>query len=194
MLTRALIEMLRKERLGIHFVVSVTTETGYARGVELYGSAADVTLVRYPLDFTPAVDRLLNALKPAVVVLMELEVWPNFIKRCGERGIPVVLINGRITEGSFRKYWMVCAIVGGMFSRLTKVCVQDELNAERFVGLGTPRGRVSVTGTMKFDTAMVADRMEGQEELAAAVGIGKGERVWVCGSTGPGRRRFCCRF
>ena len=80
--TRSLVEMIRAQRPGIDFIVSVTTETGFARGFELYGSSPDVTLVRYPLDFTSAVDRLLVTLRPAVVALLELEVWPNFIRRC----------------------------------------------------------------------------------------------------------------
>jgi len=173
--TRSLIERLRAARADTAFIVSVTTETGYARGLELYGSAADVTLVRYPLDFSPA-----------VVVLMELEVWPNFIRRCAQRKIPVLLINGRITPGSFRKYRLAQPLVGSMFARLNHAAVQDETYARRFLELGVPEARVSVTGTMKFDSATVADSLPGQQELANAVGLRERERIWVCGSTGPG--------
>jgi 3-deoxy-D-manno-octulosonic-acid transferase len=74
-----------------------------------------------------------------------------------------------------------------MFARLADVCAQDETYAKRFIELGAPPERVRVTGTMKFDTAQVADRIEGSEELARLVGLDPGrERVWVCGSTGPG--------
>jgi len=185
--TRSLIERLRSARGDVAFIVSVTTETGYARGLELYGSSADVTLVRYPLDFSPAVDRLLVALRPALVVLMELEVWPNFIRRCAQRKIPVLLINGRITPGSFRKYRLAQPLVGSMFARLSHAAVQDETYARRFVELGVPAARVSVTGTMKFDSATVADSLPGQTELGEAVGLTPGkDRIWVCGSTGPG--------
>ncbi len=188
---RALVDLLREKRKGLHFVVSVTTETGFARAMELYGSAEDVTLARYPLDFSPAVDRLLGALKPKVVVLLELEVWPNFIRRCADRGIAVILINGRITAASYRKYRMARVLIGAMFRRLHRVCAQDETYAKRFVELGVAQSRVSLTGTMKFDTAHVADRMEGQEELAAAVGLRPGERpIWVCGSSGPGEEEM----
>jgi 3-deoxy-D-manno-octulosonic-acid transferase len=171
----------------LSFIVSVTTETGFARGKEIYGSAADVVLVRYPLDFTPAVDRLLNALRPALVALLELEVWPNFIRRCSQRHVPVILINGRVTPGSFRKYRLAQPLVGAMFSRLHHVAAQDQTYAKRFTELGVPAQRVSVTGTMKFDTAPVADRVQGQDELAQAVGLDPAkEPIWVCGSTGPG--------
>jgi 3-deoxy-D-manno-octulosonic-acid transferase len=185
--TRSLIDRLRQRRSGLQFIVSVSTETGFARGRELYSNVNDVTLVRYPLDFSTAIDRLLDALRPWVVVLLELEVWPNFMRRCARWQIPVLLINGRITAASFRKYRLAGPLVGGMFRRLQRVCAQDSTYAQRFEDLGVPHDRVSVTGTMKFDTAQVADHLDGQEELAAAVGLsGVDRRIWVCGSTGPG--------
>jgi 3-deoxy-D-manno-octulosonic-acid transferase len=185
--TRALIELLRTERPGLQFIVSVTTETGYARGIELYAKQPDVTLARYPLDFTAAVDRLLNALRPTVVALLELEVWPNFIRRCQQRNVPVLLINGRITPGSFRKYRLAQPLLRPMFARLHHVAAQDQTYANRFAELGVGAGKISVTGTMKFDTAQIADSLPGQAELAAAVGLDAAEEpIWVCGSTGPG--------
>jgi 3-deoxy-D-manno-octulosonic-acid transferase len=185
--TRSLIDVLRSRRPGLNFIVSATTETGFARAQELYGSVSDVTLVRYPLDFTPAVDRLLNTLRPTLVALLELEVWPNFIRRCTQRKVPVILINGRITPGSFRKYRLAQPLVGSMFARLHHVAAQDPNYAERFAELGVPKNRISVTGTMKFDTAQIADTVAGQDELATAVGLSPGkEPIWVCGSTGPG--------
>jgi 3-deoxy-D-manno-octulosonic-acid transferase len=184
--TRSLVDLLRKERPGIDFIVSVTTETGFARGKELYGSTPDVTLVRYPLDFTPAVDRLLLTLRPSLVALLELEVWPNFIRRCAQRKVPVILINGRVTPGSFRRYRLAQPLVGSMFARLSHVAVQDQNYAAKFAELGVPQKRISVTGTMKFDTAVIADHLPGQDELAAAMGLAAGDPVWVCGSTGPG--------
>ncbi|MDP9173631.1 MAG: 3-deoxy-D-manno-octulosonic acid transferase [Planctomycetota bacterium] len=189
--TRNLVDLLRHQRPGLHFIVSVTTETGFNRGRELYGSVNDVTLVRYPLDFSSAVDRLLDTLRPAVVILLELEVWPNFIRHCVHRGVPVLLINGRITESSFRKYKVAKPLVRAMFSRLTHVCAQEEIYADRFVELGVSASHISVTGTMKFDTAQLADSVAGQDELAAALGLNPGkERIWVCGSTGPGEEQI----
>jgi 3-deoxy-D-manno-octulosonic-acid transferase len=189
--TRSLIDQLRKLKPGLDFIVSVTTDTGFARGKELYGSVPDVTLVRYPLDFSSAIDRLLNALRPSVVVLLELEVWPNFIQRCARRGVPVLLINGRITPGSYSKYKLARPVVGGMFRQLSHVAVQDENYAQKFAEVGVRPDRLSVTGTMKFDTAEVTDHVDGQQALAAAVGLGKShEQVWVCGSTGPGEEEI----
>src|SRR5688500_8784690 len=119
--TRALVQKLRDMRPGVHFVISATTDTGSQRGQELYNMADDVTLIRYPLDFSAAVNRVLDATRPDVVVLMELEVWPNFVKRCEERGIPVVLANARLTTSSFRNYRRGGPLVRPMFRRLTLV-------------------------------------------------------------------------
>jgi 3-deoxy-D-manno-octulosonic-acid transferase len=189
--TRALIDSLRIGRPDLHFVVSATTETGFARGRELYGSASDVTLIRFPLDFSSAVDRLLDALRPTVVVLLELEVWPNFIRRCAQRNVPVLLVNGRVSAGSFTRYRLARPILGGIFRGLARACVQDETYAIRFAELGVPRDRILVTGTMKFDTAQVGQKIDGQDQLAAAVGLAPGsERIWVCGSTGPGEEQI----
>jgi len=171
--------------------VTVTTETGYARGVELYGKDPRVTLLRYPLDFSSAISRLLDRVRPAVVVLMELEVWPNFMWHCEKRKIPVLLVNGRLTPGSFRNYRLGGALVRKMFRRLTALCAQEEAYASRFIQLGAEASRVSVTGTMKFDTAQIADRIEGADALAEEVGLKVGaEPVWLCGSTGPGEEEL----
>src|SRR5207237_123296 len=148
-----------------------TTETGYARAQELYANAADITLVRYPLDFTFAIVRLLNAMRPGMVVLMELEAWPNFVRQCVKRWIPVVLINGRLTESSFRHSRYIKPVATVMFRRLKAICVQDRTYADRFVQLGAPPEIVKMTGTMKFDTAEIAASIAGAEKLGMEVGL-----------------------
>src|SRR3954471_12571828 len=122
---------------------------------------------------------------------MELEVWPNFIKQCDNRGIPVLLANGRITEPSFRRYKWAGGIGRRMFARLARVCVQDELYAQRFRELGAQPDRVRVVGTMKFDAAQIVDRVHGDAQLAWEVGLTpQKEFIWVCGSTGPGEEEI----
>jgi 3-deoxy-D-manno-octulosonic-acid transferase len=181
------VRALSDARPGLFFVISTTTDTGSARAKELYGADPKVTLIRYPLDFSGAITRVLDGVRPALVVLMELEVWPNFLRHCERRGIPVVLVNGRLTESSYRNYRRGKPLVAPMFRRLAAVCAQDETYARWFKDLGTPPGRVRVTGTMKFDTAPSAAGVAGAEDVARAVGLRPGsERIWVCGSTGPG--------
>ncbi|MGE5611809.1 MAG: 3-deoxy-D-manno-octulosonic acid transferase [Bacillota bacterium] len=193
--TRGLVTRLRELRPDLDLIISATTETGFARAQELYGKpgadTAKMTIIWYPLDFTAPVCRVLDHLRPSAVVLMELEVWPNFLRQCAKRDIPVVLVNGRMTEPSFRRYRLIKPIVSGMFRQLAALCVQDQANADRFAALGATRDRMHITGTMKFDTATVADRVPGDEELGKAVGFNApNEPIWVCGSTGPGEEQI----
>jgi 3-deoxy-D-manno-octulosonic-acid transferase len=206
--TAELVRQLRAARPDVAVVVSVTTDTGYARGRQLYPVQSGVQLVRFPLDFSVAIHHLLDAVRPSLVVLMEGELWPNFLLQCERRGTPVILVNGRVTPGSFRNYRRARPVTEPMLRRLSAVCVQDEAYAEQFRQLGAPADRVAVTGTMKFDTALVADRAPGDEALAAGVGLpghgrparasgeahGRDARatdpVWVCGSTGPGEEEM----
>jgi 3-deoxy-D-manno-octulosonic-acid transferase len=185
--TPMLVKNLADLRQDLRFCITTTTDTGTVRAAELYGNDPRITPARFPVDYSGPVNRLLDRQRPSVAVLMELEVWPNFMLACHRRGIPVVVINGRITTTSFRGYQRTAKLTGRMFKRLAMVCAQDQTYADRFIALGVPRERVKVTGTMKFDTATVAERVEGAAELAAAMGLRPGEEpIWVCGSTGPG--------
>jgi 3-deoxy-D-manno-octulosonic-acid transferase len=185
--TRELVNQLQTARPNFHVVITTTTVTGYARGRQLYGGNPGVTLVHYPLDFTPAIDRLLDAMKPNLIVLMEGEIWPNFLKQCEQRKIPVLLVNGRISESAFARYRKIKFVTPGMLRRIQMICAQDQVYADRFSAIGAPADRVQVTGNMKFDTATIADKVSGDDQLAADVGLVPGDGpIWVCGSTGPG--------
>ncbi len=192
--TVALVKLLLAQRNDLHVVVSTTTETGHARGMVLYGSEARISVIRFPVDFSWAVRRLLNAVKPSLVVLMELELWPNFLRQCQKRRIPVLLMNGRMTTSTYQRYRRIRPIVAGMLRRLNTVCAQDEDYARRFVELGSPPDRTRVTGTMKFDTANVSDHVEGDLELSTQLGLMPGEIIWLCGSTGPGEEEILLRI
>ena len=178
---RGLVERLASEG---DVVLSVTTDTGHARAVQLFGQRLPV--VRYPFDAGFAVERFLDRVQPTLVALMELEVWPNFIHACGKRGIPVGVVNGRLSARSFSRYRLARPVVSGMFRKLAFVAAQTQDYADRFVLMGVPGDRVSVTGTMKWDTAMLADRVEGAEELARELGIDPQRPLVVAGSTAPG--------
>ncbi len=184
--TRALVAELSARRPDLHFILSTTTDTGHAQGQKLYAGNPKVTLIRYPLDFSSAITRVLDGLKPSAVVLMELEVWPNFLRQCARRNIPIALINGRITTPACRRYRLITPISRAMFRRLAEVCAQEQLYAERFVSLGAHRDKVRVTGTMKFDNAQIEDSVLGATQLAHDVGLRPIEPLWICGSTGPG--------
>lgn len=168
----------------VQVIVSAATDTGLKRARELYGATCDV--VRYPLDASWAVKRFLDATSPDAVALVELELWPNFVRECARRGIPMGVINGRLSEGSFRGYRKIRAFMRGTFGAMRFVGAQDEAYAERFVAMGVPPDRCVVTGSMKWDTARIEDLVAGAEELAREMGIDRARPLVVAGSTAEG--------
>lgn len=166
-------------------VVSAGTDTGVARARSLFEGSPHMHVVRYPLDFSSSVRRFLNAVRPDAVALVELELWPNFIRECQRRNIPVGVVNGRLSARSFRGYQRARPLLRSTFSRLTFAAVQDETYARRFEAMGVPADRVLVTGSMKWDAARIEDEVDGASELAAALGIDRNRPLIVAGSTGP---------
>ena len=179
--TRKLVEELaRRARV----VVSSTTDTGVERARSLYGARHPV--VRYPFDLSWMVRRFLDTLRPDVVALAELEVWPNFVTECTRRCIPVCVVNGRLSASSHRGYRRARRWVRPVFRQLAAVGAQNEVYARRFVDLGTPPDRVHVTDTMKWDTSGRPRSGPSAAALAAALGIDRTRPLIVAGSTGPG--------
>ena len=146
--TRQLVDLLAARA---RVVVSSTTDTGIARARLLYGNRHAV--VRYPIDLSWMVRRYLDAVRPDLVALTELEVWPNFVTECTRRGIPVCVVNGRMSASSYRGYRRARRWVQPLFRQLAAVAAQSEAYARRFADLGVPRNRVRVTDTMKWDTS-----------------------------------------
>lgn len=165
-------------------VVATMTDTGFDRARTLFQGRCEV--VRFPFDTTSANRRLLDRVRPAAVGLVELEVWPNFLAECRDRDLPVAVVNGRLSERSFSRYRRLGPVTRWLFGSLAAVAAQDETYAERFRGVGVDPDRVSVTGSMKWDTARIADVVPGADELAEAMGIDRNRPVVVAGSTAPG--------
>lgn len=180
---RLLVERLAHSGDELEIVIATTTDTGFERARELYSSHTQV--VRYPFDFSLCVNRFLNAIRPDLVVLVELEVWPNFTAACRRRRIPVGVINGRLTRRSHRRYTRVRRFIRPSFQRLSFAAVQNRSYADRFTDLGVDSSRIHITDTMKWDTARISDDREGADALAEALGIDRHRPLVVAGSTSP---------
>lgn len=165
-------------------VVTASTDTGVARAGSLFAGCC--TVARYPLDASWAVRRFLDAVCPDAVGLVELELWPNFVAACRERGVPVAVVNGRLSERSFRGYRRVRRWMSPAFASLSVAAVQDDAYADRFAAMGVPNDRVVVTGSMKYDSSRIEDVVEGADALAGSLGIDRARPLVVAGSTGPG--------
>ena len=187
-LIRNLVEHLEQSEPDLRVVICTTTNTGYTRATQLYADRHEV--VRYPFDFSRAVARFLNAVKPDAVALTELEVWPNFMQACLKQDIPVAVINGRLSERSFKGYHRFRGLLSGMFNSLSAVAAQTKDYADRFIAMGVPEQRVQVLDTMKWDAAKIVDEIAGADDLAAEMGIDRSKPLIVAGSTGTDEEKM----
>jgi len=184
---QTLVAEIEKQLPGFEIVISTTTDTGFARADKLFGHKWSVFY--FPFDLSWVTRRAFNRLRPAICLLMELEVWPNFIFTASDRNIPVVVLNGRISDKSFARYRRIKRITRTFFGKLDRVLAQTPEYAERFRELGCPTERVLVTSSLKYDTAQVADRADGADALAEQLNLA-GARLWVAGGTGDKEERI----
>jgi len=185
--TKTVVKELEDRFSDFEIVISTTTDTGFARASALYGDNLEVFY--FPLDFSGIMRRAFRGIRPTICLLMELEVWPNFVRIADDLNIPVVVVNGRLSDESFSRYKKIKPISRTIFRRLSLVLAQTEEYASRFKQLGCPEQSVVVTGSLKYDTAQIIDKVEGADELARQLGIGN-ERLWVAGATGPGEEQI----
>ncbi len=176
-----LVKLIEREQPKWQLYLTVGTVTGYELATKKY---PQLTLSYAPLDLSWAMSRAIDRIKPDMVVLVELEVWPNLIAGVTQRGIPLAVINGRLSERSFRGYRRFGWLLGGTFRRLSLVAAQTDEYAERFRALGTPAEHVVVTGSLKFDNAPGDRTLPAIRSLREWAGWSGSETIFVAGSTG----------
>lgn len=158
-------------------VLSVTTPAGYDCACEIYAKINEVTVINAPLDFSFTVRRFLQVINPRVLILNELEIWPNWVHLAHRRGIPIVLINGRISELAFRSYKRWRFLVKSFFEKISSFLVQAELYRERFIRLGIPEEKITVCGNIKSDVAYDSlSKLPGKAEIWEHLGFRAGEK------------------
>lgn len=185
--TKTLVAEIERQLPDCEIAISTTTDTGYAQADKLFGHKWPVFY--YPFDVSWIVRRAFNRLQPSICLMMELEVWPNFIFTAHRRHVPVVVVNGRISDRSFVRYRWIKPIAKTFFGRIDRVLAQTQEYAERFRELGCPAEQVIVTSSVKYDTAQVADRVDGADALAGQLGLA-GARLWVAGGTGDDEEKI----
>ena len=142
-----LIDALQRQYPHYRILLTHMTPTGRATGTALFNER--VLRCYLPYDFPFAVERFLEHFKPAGGVLLETEIWPNLIHACRARGVPVYLVNARLSEKSFRKYQRFSKLAAASLNELTGIATQSEADAGRLRALGA--AAVAVTGNLKFD-------------------------------------------
>ncbi len=173
---------LRRRLPACRLLVTTTTATGAAHARRLFGE--EVAHAWFPYDTPDVVARFVRRTRPALLILMETELWPNLLRACARRRIPSVLVNARLSERSLRRYARARPLVAAMLGDLAGLAAQTDADAERFRALGMPPGRVRVTGSLKFDVGSpdgLAARI-----VACRRDCGEGRPVWIAASTHEG--------
>jgi len=179
-LLATLIAELRIRHPDWDFVVSTTTMTGYALARAKYSALA---VFYCPLDFTWAVRGAMRRIRPNILVLAELELWPNLIAAARSAGAQVAIVNGRLGDRSFRGYHRIRRWVAPLLKQIDLIAAQSEQVAERFVALGADAAAVHVTGSLKFDGARTDRNNPDTLRLGKLAGIAPGDVVFLAGST-----------
>ncbi|MGV3592429.1 MAG: lipid IV(A) 3-deoxy-D-manno-octulosonic acid transferase [Gammaproteobacteria bacterium] len=176
-----LIEKLLQTRDDLRVVVTCTTPTGSARIRELFGTR--VEHVYLPYDLPGAVERFLARFDPALLVLLETELWPNLLAACHARGCKVVLANARLSARSASRYASHAALTRSMLDAIDTVVAQAAADGQRFVSLGLPGNRLLINGSLKFDMVVNREKVQAARELKARW---RGRPVWIAASTRDG--------
>ena len=177
-----LIKALMSRFPHLPILVTTMTPTGAARVKAAFGG--NVTHVYLPYDLPSAVNRFLKTFNPVAGMIMETELWPNLLALCQQRGVPLSLVNARLSAKSAKKYQYVSALTREMLQRFAVVASQGKADAERFIALGAPKDRVLVTGNIKFDLELPAGLSNDGMILRHALGIHR--FIWIAASTHEG--------
>jgi 3-deoxy-D-manno-octulosonic-acid transferase len=161
-------------------VISTTTHTGFQLAQKRY---APRTVFYCPLDFTWAVCHAMQAVRPTLLVLTELELWPNLIAAARQHGARVAVVNGRLSERSFRGYRRIGWLVRRVLAEIDLIAAQNEEYARRFLDLGAPVAVVQTTGSIKFDGARTDRNNPDTQRLARLAGIVPDDIAFLAGST-----------
>ncbi len=175
-----LLRVLEKDRPDWECAISTTTKSGMALAKKKY---AGRTVFYCPLDFTWAVNAAMRRVRPDVLVLAELELWPNLVWAARRHGARTAVINGRLSQRSFEGYRRIRPLVARLLQSIDRIAVQDETYRERFLALGARPESVQVTGSMKYDGAQTDRDNPATRRLAALAGLAADDVVFLAGST-----------
>jgi 3-deoxy-D-manno-octulosonic-acid transferase len=189
---RPIIELAQRDRPGLSIVVTTSTDSGYELAKKLY---AEHLVSFAPLDFTWAIRNAIRRLEPDLLVMAELELWPNWLRIATQHNTPIAIINARLSARSLAGYRRIRPLIASVLSRVTWIGTQSATYRDRYLQLGVLPDRIEVTGNIKFDGA-TSDR-EHPEVVQRRVLLSLSDPkdsppiVWLCGSTQAPEEALC---
>jgi 3-deoxy-D-manno-octulosonic-acid transferase len=192
LVARPLISELRQRYPHLRLFLSTTTRSGQQLARR---NVQDVDAVFYfPFDWAFTARRTLDIVKPRLFVMMETEIWPNLLHECRRRGVKTVLVNGRISMRSYPRYRMVRPFFRHVLAEIDRFCVQTDETARRLIDLGADSSRITVTGSLKFDSLDASlPPGRGQDRVLRFFRVAQNRPVLVAGSTMKGEEQAVLR-
>lgn len=179
-----LLGQLKRSSPDLNCHVTTVTRQGFKVAERELGTNASVSF--FPLDVNFVMKRALERLSPRIIVVAETEIWPNLILQAARRDIPIVLVNGRMTPGSFGKYRLIRGTLRKLLSRYDRFFFKTEADAGRYAEFGVGADSSEVAGDMKFDAPLLPRTPERVAEIRGQCGIEAGDFMLVAGSTRSG--------
>ncbi len=180
-----LVKKLGKDIADAKIVFSVSTQTGYEIAGKLLSEAVD-TVFFFPYDLYFSVKSVVRKIDPELVVIVESDIWPNFLFEMKNRAVPVVLVNARLSDRSFKRYRQFSFIIKKLLAYFAVICAQSAQDAERYLTAGIPAEIVTVTGNIKFDQESTAFSKAEILELKNSLRITSESKILLAGSTHQG--------
>ena len=179
---RPLAKRVKQEFPHHALVVSTITLTGQKLARDVFRTQAE-SVFYFPFDWRWSVRRALKTINPAAVLIMETELWPNFLRECKARNIPVALVNGRISRQSFRRYKLIKFFLRRVLSCLSLAVMQSQTDAERLRELGMPDEKLYTAGNLKFDAEIAGELTNKTVEIQERFGLRSGVPLILAAST-----------
>jgi 3-deoxy-D-manno-octulosonic-acid transferase len=179
---RPLVERLRTEFPEYSLVISTITDTGQNLARKVFENIAD-DVIYFPFDWRWSVRRSIKKVNPDIVLIMETELWPNFLRECRSQNIPVALVNGRISQQSFRRYRLVRFLLRSVLENLNLAIMQSEADAERIAELGLSEQKILTSGNLKFDANSVAPTEHTTELIKQRFALDQSKPLVLAAST-----------
>lgn len=186
--TSPLIKEFHKEFPQTPILVSVVTTSGYEMANRIIKDAD--AIIYFPLDLPFLAGRVLRRIHPRVFLPVETELWPNFLKTARQMHIPVMMVNGRISDRSVKQYKYLNSLLTDMIGTVTKFAMQSDIDADYIMRLGAPPDLVTVTGNTKFDQTYTDVSPEEKAVIIHEMGLEKAEGILLAGSTHRGEEDF----
>ena len=183
---KPVISSLLDQYSNYQILVTTVTPTGAYTIKQHFGE--DIRHLYLPYDLPFSVKRFLHLIKPSILITMETEIWPNLYQSCHVAGIPVLIVNARLSEKSSKGYRLVSGLMKQTLSKVDIIAAQTDIDAERFISFGADKNKVIVAGNLKFDITIPHSVTEQAESLKRYFSINR--PIWIAASTQEGEEEI----